>query len=204
MARDYKNAGQKPAKKRKPRQSGGGVPGVVWLLAGLAMGLGVAWLVHLSYQGKGPFPELAKHRPTAAEMTARANTSASDDAPADEGPEFEFYKILPQMEVKVPDTEPLPERKTAAERDADKPEPAERYLLQAGSFQNKTDAERFKAQIALDFGLQSHIQSVELKGGETWHRVYIGPFAGLVSLDKARAELKAKGVDTILLKAKAG
>ncbi len=158
--------------------------------AGLALGLLVAGLVYLN---AGPAPE--EERGAARETPV--------EGAGGEG-RFQFYTLLPEMEVVVP--EPEPEAPPAA--DTGTPEkkapPAQvtrpgTYVLQAGSFRRRADAERRKASLAL-LGVRSTIQAVTLKNGETWYRVRIGPYTSLEDLNRTRVLLQENDVDTLLVR----
>lgn len=196
-----RSATKRQASSRRPATAGAPQSGWVWGLGGLAAGLGVALLVHIYHQDRGgvaglegllPEPPAAGAPPTApAEQASR---------PA---PQFEFYRLLPQQEVVVPEPEPLPPRETAdepGERPAiESASASARYLLQAGSFRSGADAERLKARLAL-LGIEASIQTVELAGGETWHRVRVGPLPAGERLNQVRARLERNAIDTIMLK----
>lgn len=195
MARDYKNSGRAPAK-RKPAP---GTPAPLWFAAGLALGLGVAAAVHVYHSQFA-----SKLVPVATAPASKPETKA---APTDNRPRFEFYKILPEMEVVVPEEEERaltvqpPQQQPAASPDT-APKPAaskERYLLQVASFQNHGDADRLKAQLAL-LGLEASIQTVEIRGGQTWHRVRVGPFSDRNEIASVRERLQANGIKAVLLK----
>lgn len=209
MARDYKRTNQA----RKKRNEGRSLPGWVWGMSGLAIGLFVALLVHLNQQNPGgpqsirDFLEETAGKGSADGGENRPRQQAED--PEDDKPTFEFYKLLPEQEVVVPDAEPEdgaaePAPKPTREPEQQQQPPASdgtHYLLQAGSFQNHKDADRLKAELAL-LGVEAHIQTVTLQGGETWHRVRIGPFTDQRDLNGVRHRLKSNGVETILLKRK--
>ena len=74
-------------------------------------------------------------------------------------------------------------------------------MLQVGSFRRFEDAERLKARLAL-LGVQAGIQKVTTGGGETWHRVRLGPYGDLNQLDRVRGRLKQNGISTLLVKMK--
>jgi cell division protein FtsN len=202
MGRDYKNSGRsRAAAKPRPKQKPG-TPGPVWFLAGLALGLGGALAVHLYHAQLAP--------KLTAPIASTPPPAASDSKPAasDNRPRFEFYKILPEMEVVVPEEEeraltakPTPRPPSATPpATASKPEPTkDRYLLQVASFQGYADADRLKAQLAL-LGLQANIQTVEIHGGQTWHRVRVGPFSDRDEIASVRQRLKSNGIDAVLLK----
>ena len=211
-------ANRKPARSngqasRKPKtRSGSGQRNpVAWGITGLAMGLMVALVVHLEH--------------TRPDRPASANSPASEEtaAVADEQPRFEFYRLLSEQEVEVAsreaetldntgalpdagasDAEPAPtaeaDRNAEADARAQPDSGSARYLLQAGSFRNESDADSLKANLAL-LGIEARIQVVELPGGETWHRVRIGPFADLQRVNAVRERMAGQQIDAILLRA---
>lgn len=200
-------------KQARRRNEGRSLPGWVWGLSGLAIGLFVALLVHLNQQNpRGP-----QSIREFLEKTAGENEPATEEPGPPQGedehrqePTFEFYKLLPQQEVVVPDADPPEtgrEPATTASQSGDGRPPAPpsdgdaQYLLQAGSFRSAGDADRLKAELAL-LGVEAHIQTVTLQGGETWHRVRIGPFEDQRDLNGVRHRLQSNGVETILLKRK--
>lgn len=189
MARDYKN-------RRSPPPPKGG-PCWLWLVTGLAVGLLVALFTYLSVHppahspmaqspaasppGKADGPG-ARPQPTAPAPPARAAK-----------PRFEFYSILPEMEVPV-SAEALPERGTR-----EPPRGDGNYLLQVGSFRGADEAERLKANLAL-LGLEAAIQTVSVDGRKTWHRVRIGPFSDLQEAYRVRDRLAREELEAIVLK----
>ena len=108
MARDYKNT-PKPRDK-KPKQA----PGWAWLLTGLAIGLFVALLVYLKDQvpvrgaNSKPAPVMDKGWP--AEPASKPEKAAKDKEDNGQRPRFDFYNLLPDMEVPVPDEDLAAER----------------------------------------------------------------------------------------------
>lgn len=190
MARDYKHQ-----VRRKPRRKP--APPWVWMLAGLSIGLFVAFLIYLkSTGGSAPAPRVVEAPSPAAEREARGvKKEAPAPIPPPPKPRFDFYTALPEMEVVVPEEEITGTRKEGV-RQVDKPGT---YLLQAGSFRTHEQADRLKAQLAL-LGLETGIQSVSINDRETWHRVRVGPFRDLDELHKVRVQLKSHNVDAILIR----
>lgn len=185
-------------------------PGWLWLAAGLGVGLLIAVLVYLrsepptpgSQRAEAPSeeardvrreqPETPLQPPSVRDMADDADGSAGEES----GPRFEFYSMLPELEVVVPDTAvegDEPEDEGVPEVEADG-----RYLLQVGSFRSHEQAEQQKASLAL-LGVTARIEEVDIDS-ETWHRVRIGPFDELDELNDTRSHLKDHGVDTVLLK----
>ncbi|NIR61008.1 MAG: SPOR domain-containing protein [Gammaproteobacteria bacterium] len=191
MARDYKHS---------RRRRGSSLPGWAWLLTGLAIGLFVAFLVYLKERvPPQALPELAGETGKATRRDTREVDKADQDAvPGPPRPKFDFYTILPEMEVVVPDSDVSDPRSPAGEAT---PEPSETYVLQAGSFKHYKEADRMKANLAL-LGIEADIQTVTINDGETWHRVRIGPFTERSSLQEVRARLRENDIEALLLKVK--
>ncbi len=198
MPRDY---ARQSSNKRPP------LPGWVWLSGGLFIGLFVALLVYLDKQPDIPPPPMEavvddlkkKSRDIAAEVREELEEGQPGDGNAQE-PRFDFYHILPELEVPVPETE-LVEENARERAPAARPKAKTRYLLQAGSFRDYRVADRLKASLAL-LGLQAHIQTVTINKTDTWHRVRVGPFDSVRELGKARKRLQDNGIQPIVLKLK--
>lgn len=111
-------------------------------------------------------------------------------------PRFSFYKILPEKEVIIPESEIRNMKQE--EKQGTKPAGTS-YLIQAGSFANLEDAEKLKAQLS-HLKVKSKIESVRIENVE-WHRVKIGPFTSLVDADRTRLYLRSNGIDSVVQKA---
>jgi cell division protein FtsN len=161
-------------------------PGWAYLLAGLTIGLFVAFLVYL-------------HGLPEPERVASRQTESKDDGKA---PQFDFYKILPELEVVVPGLEVK-----SRQQDRQQPKPpeptvelakGEQFILQAGSFKQYEQADRLKASLAL-LGVEADIQKVSVDN-DTWHRVRIGPFSDRNELNYVRKRLQDNDINAITLK----
>lgn len=179
-------------------ESRGGQPAWMWLAAGVVLGLALSavvlykdWIPGLRDAGM-PRPNPAATAPRAGE----AGVAAEPAKPAETRPKYDFYSVLPEMEVVIPDEE------VAAQ--AQQPEAAaptgQRLFLQAGSFKGAPDAEAMKAKLAL-LGQRASVVAVTVNGA-TWHRVRVGPFASARELDDARRALDANGIAAIALREK--
>lgn len=118
---------------------------------------------------------------------------------------FEFYTLLPEAETlgAPSDDEKPAASKTDPTKPADTKATAnkQRTLLQTGSFQRAQDAEKLRAQIIL-LGLPASIQKVQVRPGETWHRVQAGPFNDPASLANAQKTLKDARIQHIVIRIK--
>ena len=176
---------------------------------GLALGLVAAATVYFGMLSTSPDTAVAAlspsptpaDEPTAADAPAerRANRRGQTAPPPPEestGPQFDFYEILPQFEVVIPENETPATRTKRPPRVVEEPGS---YALQAGSFSAVGDADRLKARIAL-LGIESRIERVTIPGG-TFHRVRIGPISDLERLNRIRQQLRDAQVETMLMKA---
>jgi len=110
-------------------------------------------------------------------------------------PRFTFYKILPELEAIIPESEI---KNLKREESLSKQPPTVKYQLQAGSFTNTQDAEKLKAKLSA-LKIKSHIESIKIENN-TWNRVKIGPFTTLADADHVRTYLKGSGLDSVVQK----
>lgn len=180
---------------RKKTNNAAPLPGWVWLTTGLMIGLFVAFLVHL--KENYPALSLGNTQQTAKTTDTRAVRKTSNGPPPTKT-RFDFYTILPEMEIAVPDDEI-----DAASNNASVPalQQPGRYIIQAGSFRKLEQADRMKANLAL-LGIQAYIESVTINNKDTFHRVRIGPYSELNKLNHDRKLLRRNKVDILLLKLK--
>lgn len=192
MARDYKR--RAPARKKKTT-----APGWVWLLAGLTVGLFVAFLVYLNAQPpKGtanPPAQASKPAPAEGRKEAAAKPAPAPKpqaTPEKKSLQYDFYTILPQFEVEMPEDKNPPREKPVVALAT-----PGTYVLQVGSFKQARDAEARKAELAL-LGIVSSVQAVEVDA-TTYHRVRIGPLQDLEQLNRLRQTLRENGIDFMTL-----
>lgn len=176
----------------------------MWLLTGILIGLGLAW--YLFAKGYIPQPRAE------SELTAESpmpGTEAGSEEVAPRGkdgkrPQYDFFTVLPEMEVVVPEQE-LSERIQPPANDTANAAAAgdtTRYLLQVGSFRSGADAEQMKARLAL-LGVVARVQTVTVNDA-TWHRVRVGPVNTARQADEMRSRLADNGIDSLVLKAGPG
>jgi cell division protein FtsN len=72
------------------------------------------------------------------------------------------------------------------------------YYLQAGAFREMSDAEATRAKLAL-LGFEAAISDRASDSG-TLHRVRLGPFSQVESVNKARAKLLDSGIDVAIVR----
>ena len=187
-------------RRRRRRTATRKSPPWIWAVTGLLAGLFVAFLVFLQMQPAG---EVLVEEPRALDIPTE--TEAHDvrkqkpaPVPPPPKPRFDFYNLLPEMEVIVQDEEI---KGTPSKEGVKRVEQPGTYLLQAGSFRSHTQADQLRAKLAL-LGLETSIQSVSVNSKQAWHRVRVGPFLNLSDLNQARSLLKKNGIDAILIRIK--
>jgi cell division protein FtsN len=184
VARDFKT-------KRGKRT---GLPGWMGVLCGLLVGLAVAGIVYVrDHRADAPLAKTNKadkKRLHGADVPAEPGDSSAEE-PAKS---YDFYDMLPKFEVVVPekDKEVRPDTKSVPETRRGT------YVLQAGSYKNFADADRVRAQLALQ-GVESKVQKVSVDN-DTWHRIRIGPISKLEDLNRLRQILRKADVDVLVIR----
>jgi hypothetical protein len=216
VSRDYAQRGGNGRQQARGRsggrsKSGGGLPGWVWLFAGLSVGLAVAAFVYISrplapnsgmpaVEGAAAAEETlatatAKPRGDSKRATGGKNTPIT--LPPKEKARFTFYEILRDQEVVIP--------QEAVK--GDRPPPAVAavgegsFVIQVASFRAQAEADRQKASLAL-IGIESRIESVTIDGKDTYYRVRIGPESNWKQVQATMARLEENDINAMLIKLK--
>lgn len=173
-------------KKRKTRAR---KPLPPWLLLGGGLLIGVVSVLVFNVAKEAEWRALwSSAQPPKTAATKLAET-----------PRFDFYTILPNQEVVVPDPEPPAKKEPKPGGKKAQPTPKGIYYLQAGSFRNLDDANGMRARVIL-LGTEASIQSVTIDR-DTWHRVRVGPYKNLARLREVRKRLRDNRIETLLIRA---
>lgn len=174
----------------------------MWLGGGIALGLGLSMGGVYLYNNHSGEQTATAGVPQQATSPAAAGAhqppAASDPPPAEEEPKFDFYTMLPELEVIVPDVEQEPD--TPAAPNVRSPTAPGTYALQVGSFKQLADADRLKAELAL-LGIEADIYTVTINN-VTWHRLRVGPYSNLDRLQRITSRLRQNQVNYMVLKVK--
>jgi len=184
-ARDYKT------KRRKNT----GFSGWTGVLCGLAVGLGVAGIVYIKdHRPDAQIVRVGKADKKKSRSNEPPDTETGDSSMEDSAKSYAFYDMLPKFEVVVPekDKDVRPDVKSVPETRRGT------YVLQAGSYKNFADADRVRAQLALQ-GIESKVQKVSVDN-DTWHRIRIGPISKLDELNRLRQILRKADVDVLVIR----
>ena len=187
---------KKRSKRRRTASTKQDYPGWLWMIFGLAIGLSVALAIYVREREPAP-PAAAARQPASLESAIDDNSERARAEETETGQKesrFTFYDMLPNFEVVIPEQEP--------DVTADvEPRAVMRpglYILQAGSFTRFEDADRRRAELALQ-GIESTIQRVTIDD-RTYHRVRIGPTDDLEQLNLLRSRLRAAKIDAIRIR----
>ncbi|MGJ0492339.1 SPOR domain-containing protein [Methylobacter sp.] len=214
MAIDYKHRaaqGRTAPRGQKPnRHESVGV--FKWMLITALIIAFVVFLVYLRSTGskQNDIPQVAlsaaksvKTEPVKKEQVQQKKAPE----PVHQPPQFDFYTILPQKEVVVPDYEiktrareeligkvnkPL----VPATQDMASQAKGAQYMVQAGSFREFQEADKLRAKLAL-MGIESRVEKAKV-GNTVWHRVKMGPYAQMTSVSAIRTRLRQNGIDVIV------
>ena len=200
MARDYAKT-PKPSDKKS-------TPGWVWMLGGLSIGLFISFLVYInnntSSSNKTSLTEsigkLFDESKKVAKQAQQQTKEKAKEALKESKPKFDFYTILPELEIAIPEEE-LTETKSSTQTVTPANTPSANFILQAGSFRSMEQADRLKAKLALQ-GIVANIQTVKINNNDTWYRVRIGPLHDVKSLNQTRKRLRANNIASIVVKEK--
>ena len=183
MPRDYAKQRKQGSRRAKPntrKRQPASQPsrGWQWYSAGLLSGVLLSLLLYLGSLPSGPG------------STPQTDSNLAEIEPPK--PRFDFYTLLPEQTI---DLDVAPDQSVVAAANSTS---SGFYLLQAGSFKQREDADRRRAQLLL-LGLDPTIEETNGDNGR-WYRVYLGPFKSRTKLNKARSLTAAQNIDTLLLK----
>jgi cell division protein FtsN len=183
--RDYKTSQRRAVDFGRLREFGfGALAGVVLASAVFVYVGGRRSAAHEAAEVPHPDP----HRLAPADTDAGTGTGQATE-------KYDFYQMLPNFEVVVPEKEKDVKRDLPATAKIERPGV---YVLQAGSYRNESDADRVREQLAKE-GIDAKVQRVAVDA-DVWHRVRIGPITKLDDLNKLRKQLQAADVDAIVIR----
>jgi cell division protein FtsN len=202
-----------------------GWPAWIWLCLGVLLGLGLSALILI----KDWAPMLRKKNlpqpnpeATAPKESEQAVAEDAGKKPAPPKKTYDFYSVLPEMEVVIPDAELSAKARAEQQRQQQQAAQAQaagtaanaapattatpaaaaeagaRYVLMAGSYAEARAADEAKAKLAL-LGIVAKVQSITING-KTWNRVIVGPYSNASETEAAKATLAENGVKAIPMK----
>jgi cell division protein FtsN len=197
-----------------------------WAMVLLGALLGVVGSLAVLYGGKIPTLRGGKNLPQPnpeavapkESEKAIAEETAKAQPPAPPKSNYDFYSVLPEKEVVIPDSELSAKAKaeqarakqqaqanaanngTAATPSTTPPPPAAggRYMLQVTATSDASAAEALKAKLAmLGFTAKVYTSTTD---GKTLHRVRLGPFATASETETSKRALAESSISAIPVK----
>lgn len=186
-----KNRMEQPSKKN--------TAGFLWLFSGLAIGLFVAFLTYLQTQPKANVSFSDAVNQEIKKTNQHKEVKKQQESTGKTVPKFDFYTILKDYEVYVPESEVSSNKTDSKNIQNTSPisKTGKTYFLQVGSFQAHNDADKRRATLAL-LGITSSIQSAQINS-DTWYRVKVGPLVGKKALNKVRDQLIDNNIPTLIM-----
>ncbi|MFT3741720.1 MAG: SPOR domain-containing protein [Gammaproteobacteria bacterium] len=203
----------------KPTNTGGGFK---WAVIGILVGFALAFFIHWKYTAQPA-------KPVTVPITPKTQSPAAASHPAvqSQAPKFDFYTLLPQMQVDATTpaaqrttTPPAPAAATITENKAPSailptessvtnsaasaappsaPLPAmPSYILNIASIKDPQAADQLKAELTM-LGVDVTTERVNLNG-QVYFQMTAGPYlARQAALDKQK-QLKENGITSTLIK----
>lgn len=134
----------------------------------------------------------AKIQQALSDQPKEPETPKEPEEPEVKATQYDFYTILPEKEVVVPDYE----IKTRTREERVGQTKVTQYIMQAGSYNGLKEAEQMRAKLS-SMGIDAKIQKAKV-GNTVWYRVKLGPFAQIASVNAINARLKQSGIDVIV------
>ena len=173
--------------KTKDAKKAEGTPFTNGVFVGLLFGILVSIAVTLFItNGKSPF--VSKDTAGAC-IEINSALGEEDVINIDEDTGFDFYDALPRDSSDFANNT----IKTDADLNRDV-----NYYLQVGAFSEVDPADNLKAKLAL-MGFESVIMSAKI-GGDTFHRVCVGPYTDFIKTRNMREKLIKEGFKANLIK----
>ena len=206
----------KQAYRENERQSW---PAWVWLGLGVLLGLTLSALmlikewVPMLHRKNLPQPNPEATAPKEGDQAVADDVAKKPVSPKKT---YDFYSVLPEMEVVIPDAELSAKAKAEQQRQqqamAQSQNPSApaipasdsngRYLLQAASTTDAKAADELKARLSLQ-GFSVKIYTINING-KVYNRVRVGPFSTASDTEAARKTLADSGINAIPIAEKPG
>ncbi|MGM0693744.1 MAG: SPOR domain-containing protein [Pseudomonadota bacterium] len=138
-----------------------------------------------------PGGKVPASRATPPERSETPETPETPEAAASEDPIAQV--IAANLDDDATAQDPSQETPEADEAPADA-----RFVLQAASFREASDASQLAGRLR-DFGLLAKISEVKAGGGDTWHRVQVGPYSDRRELTRAQDLMVTQGIEPLLI-----
>lgn len=141
----------------------------------------------------GVLPSEVNRPEIAASSSSSSDDSASSSNTADDDPIAQVIAANTRPEERAAAAESA----SAAASAPAQPANNTRYMLQAASFRDLADAEQLRGRLR-NLSLLAQISEVQA-GGNTWHRVQVGPYEDTRELNRAQDLMTTQGIEPLLI-----
>jgi cell division protein FtsN len=176
MAKDLKHRVPGFQQKKKPKPA---FPGLGWGLVTAAILAGLVALI------------LPRYLPVSDQTSPAPPALPDSSLPA---PHFSFFKLLPDTERKIPESEVNSEKREVR---LGKTPVVGQYFLQLGAFRSQEQAEALKARLEDFAKLKPRLEQIKLEYA-SWYRVKLGPYQTIPDANQVRLFLRDRNIDSIM------
>lgn len=124
----------------------------------------------------------------------KSSSTAHPDTLKKSSQEFDFYSMLPKIEVQIKNTETPNAPQLSSGQTY--------YLLQIATTPKNTEAEDLVTKLGV-MGLNAYIKPYQKANNITQYRILVGPYTNRQDVDTDRAYLKTNHINSLFLSAKA-
>ena len=175
----------------------GGTPNWVWIFTPVVVLGFVGFLFYLSTVPAGDdIDKITQSLSTQLSAQPQADKPNQPDAapPPNKVEEYEFFKLLENKEVAVPEVKEYKSTPKGVDKDGKK----FAYRLRAGAFSTQQGADRLKAMLTLN-GMDTQIEQADVNG-KTYFRVFVGPYDNRSKMNKAQDILVSMNIQPMVVK----
>ena len=196
-----KSKARRAGQQRGTQRQGTTVPGWMYMLFGLAIGLTVAYAIYVNGNKTIPVPSTTEvpGKPASKPVASKPTPAVVAEEPVAEGEvTFDFYEMLPNLDVGLGEEQTASGTGAATAVTAAPPAVSKQgiYIIQAGSFSGLVDANRRKAELGL-LGIRSEIKTGDANG-RTVYRVYTEPLKTPDDVNRTSSLLAGEGIEVLL------
>ena len=153
--------------------------------------LGVLILLHRHHDHSIKLPAPHPPPPRVIPHSIKSPNANSTASGASHKPQFDFYHLLGEIQVKTTQPATLPSNNTGDKQYI--------YSVQAASTRNYSAALTLQNQLK-SLNIDTHIVTRISAGDRTWYKIIAGPFNDIVLAQSLQDKLRLKQINALLIK----
>ncbi|MFC4525533.1 SPOR domain-containing protein [Dyella halodurans] len=192
-------AARKGKGRQAVRNNSGGMPGWGWAVIGILIGAVLMFVAsgHLPMaprpnEGPQPNPQATAQRGSDAGAAASESTSATDNAPAPKKPQYDFYSVLSEKEVRIPDAVISAQAKAEQQQKQQAQQAAQSAAQQQASVQKPANAPVAVAE-AVTAAPEAAVKAPPPAAGAGGYLLQVGAFPSPADAETLKAKLAMQG-----------